>query len=192
MREEDWASRSVPDGRARTRSGPADALHGDPVAEPDKVMDAVADAYAGLPADAGSVPTPLGPLPLPPAAGAGAPDAAVHAWDIAVATVQIRPLAPAPAADLRPVADQLVPRLREYGVFAPALACGLQRPAQRPRTHGGFLRDRLGAGYVGVDLTLDPGSFDATGTNESADLQRRYRLYRRAVRHSRSSAARTC
>ncbi|MET8808324.1 hypothetical protein [Streptomyces sp. NPDC004546] len=47
----------------------------------------------------------------------------MHAWDIAVATGQIRPLAPAPAADLRPVADQLVPRLREYGVFAPALAC---------------------------------------------------------------------
>ncbi|MFF4685499.1 TIGR03086 family protein [Streptomyces sp. NPDC001307] len=48
---------------------PADALHDDPVAEPDKVLDAVADAYAGLPADAGSLPTPLGPLPLPPAAG---------------------------------------------------------------------------------------------------------------------------
>ncbi|MER6566937.1 TIGR03086 family metal-binding protein [Streptomyces sp. NPDC001093] len=100
---------------------PADALHGDPTAELDKVLDAVADAYAGLPADAGSVPTPLGPLPLPLAAGAGALDAAVHAWDIAVATGQNRPLTPALAAALRPTADQLVPRLREYGVFAPAL-----------------------------------------------------------------------
>ncbi|MFI6353953.1 TIGR03086 family metal-binding protein [Streptomyces sp. NPDC050743] len=100
----------------------ADALHGGPLAELDKVLDAVADACAGPPADAGSVPAPLGLLPLPPAAGAGALDAAVHAWDIAVATGRIRPLAPAPAAGLGPVADQLVPRLREYGVFAPALA----------------------------------------------------------------------
>lgn len=53
-------------GLALRAGRPADALHGDPVAEPDKVLDAVADAYAGLPADAGSVPTPLGPLPLPP------------------------------------------------------------------------------------------------------------------------------
>ncbi|MEU2717377.1 TIGR03086 family metal-binding protein [Streptomyces sp. NPDC007205] len=101
---------------------PADALHGDPVAELEKVLDAVADAYAQLPADAGSVPTPLGPLPLPLAAGAGALDAAVHAWDIAVATGQNRPLAPALAAGLRPAADHLVPQLRAYGVFAPALA----------------------------------------------------------------------
>ncbi|MEU8033167.1 TIGR03086 family metal-binding protein [Streptomyces sp. NPDC049099] len=101
---------------------PADALHGDPVAELDKVLGAVADAYAQLPADAESVPTPLGPLPLPLAAGAGALDAAVHAWDIAVATGQNRPLAPALAAGLRPAADHLVPRLRDYGVFAPPLA----------------------------------------------------------------------
>ncbi|MCC5479226.1 TIGR03086 family metal-binding protein [Streptomyces barringtoniae] len=100
---------------------PADALYGDAVAELDKVLDAVADAYAGLPADAGSVPTPLGPLPLPLAAGAGALDAAVHAWDIAAATGQNRPITPALAAALRPTADQLVPRLRGYGVFAPAL-----------------------------------------------------------------------
>lgn len=99
---------------------PADALHGDPVAELDEVLDAVADAYARLSA-AESVPTPLGPLPLSLAAGAGALDAAVHAWDIAVATGQDRPLAPALAAGLRPAAGHLVPRLREYGVFAPAL-----------------------------------------------------------------------
>ncbi|MEW2158902.1 TIGR03086 family metal-binding protein [Streptomyces sp. NPDC007189] len=99
---------------------PADALHGDPVTELEKVLDAVAGAYARLPGDAESVPTPLGPLPLPLAAGAAALDAAVHGWDIAVATHQIRPLAPALAAALRPAADHLVPRLRAYSVFAPA------------------------------------------------------------------------
>ncbi|MEV6112645.1 TIGR03086 family metal-binding protein [Streptomyces sp. NPDC052109] len=101
---------------------PADVLHGDPVAELDKILAAVAEAYAQLPADAESVPTPLGPLPLSVAAGAAALDAAVHAWDIAVATGRNLPLAPALAAGLRPAADQLVPRLRGYGAFAPALA----------------------------------------------------------------------
>jgi hypothetical protein len=90
------------------------------VTELEKVLDAVAGAYAQLPGDAESVPTPLGPLPLPLAAGAAALDAAVHGWDIAVATHRIRPLAPALAAALRPAADHLVPRLRAYGVFAPA------------------------------------------------------------------------
>ncbi|MGW2422781.1 hypothetical protein ACWC0C_26590 [Streptomyces sp. NPDC001709] len=70
------------------------------------------------------MPTPLGPLPLPQAAGAAALDAAVHAWDIAVATGQNGPLTTALAAGLRPTADQLVPGLRAYGVFAPALASG--------------------------------------------------------------------
>ncbi|MER6074672.1 hypothetical protein ABT187_38845 [Streptomyces sp. NPDC001817] len=40
----------------------------------------------------------------------------MHAWDIAVATGQNRPLAPAPAAALRPTAEQLVPRLHESPV----------------------------------------------------------------------------
>ena len=69
----------------------ADALDGDPAAELDKVLRAVADAYAGLPADTGQVPTPLGPLPQRLAEG------------------------------IRPAADRLVDRLRDaYQVFAPA------------------------------------------------------------------------
>ncbi|KUM91689.1 hypothetical protein AQI88_35915 [Streptomyces cellostaticus] len=98
---------------------PADVLDGDPADELTKVLDAVAEAYAQLPADAESVPTPLGPLPLRLAAAAAAMDAAVHAWDIAVATRQDRPLAPEPAAGIRPAADRLVPHLRaSYHVFA--------------------------------------------------------------------------
>ena len=101
---------------------PADALDGDPAAELDKVLRQVADAYAGLPADSDQVPTPLGPLPPWIAAGAAAMDAAVHAWDIAVATGQDRPLSPELAEGIRPAADHLVDRLRDaYRVFAPAV-----------------------------------------------------------------------
>ncbi|MFJ1807321.1 MULTISPECIES: TIGR03086 family metal-binding protein [unclassified Streptomyces] len=100
---------------------PADAFDGDPTAELAKVLDAVAGAYARLPADTEQVPTPLGPLPLPLAVGAAAMDAAVHAWDIAVATGQDRPLPAATAEGIRPTAEHLVDHLRDaFGVFAPA------------------------------------------------------------------------
>jgi uncharacterized protein (TIGR03086 family) len=100
---------------------PEDVLDGDPVAELDKVLRAVADGYAGLPADAEQVPTPLGPMPLAFAAATAAMDAAVHAWDIAVATGQNRPLGVDLAEGIRPAADRLVDQLRDaYRVFAPA------------------------------------------------------------------------
>jgi uncharacterized protein (TIGR03086 family) len=100
---------------------PADALDGDPVAELDKVLRAVADGYAHLPADADQVPTPLGPMPLPYAAATAAMDAAVHAWDIAAATGQNRPLGTDLAEGIWPAADRLVDQLRDsYRVFAPA------------------------------------------------------------------------
>lgn len=101
---------------------PKDALDADPAAELDKVLRTVADTYAGLPADAEQVPTPLGPLPLPFAAAAAAMDAAAHAWDIAVATGQDRPLSGELAEGIWPVAERLVDHLRDsYKVFAPAL-----------------------------------------------------------------------
>ncbi|MFE7169329.1 TIGR03086 family metal-binding protein [Streptomyces sp. NPDC057616] len=100
---------------------PADALDGDPSAELGKVVRAVADAYAGLPAGADQVPTPLGPLPLPLAAAAAAMDAGVHAWDIAVATGQDRALPVELADGIWPAARHLVDHLRDaYQVFAPA------------------------------------------------------------------------
>ncbi|WP_033278932.1 TIGR03086 family metal-binding protein [Streptomyces sp. NRRL F-525] len=101
---------------------PADTLAGDPAAELDKVLRMVADAYAQLPADAEQVSTPLGPLPLPIAAATAAMDAAVHAWDIAAATGQNRPLDTDLAEGIWPAADRLVDQLRDsYRVFAPAL-----------------------------------------------------------------------
>jgi len=100
---------------------PADALDADPVAELDKVLCMVADGYQQLPADADQVPTPLGPMPLPLAAAAAAMDAAVHAWDIAVATGQDRPLVPDLAEGIWPLAERLVDHLRDnYRAFAPA------------------------------------------------------------------------
>lgn len=100
---------------------PADALDGDPFAALDKVLRAVAEGYGGLPADADQVPTPLGPMPLPFAAATAAMDAAVHAWDIAVATGQNRPMGADLADGIWPAADRLVDQLRDaYRVFAPA------------------------------------------------------------------------
>ncbi|MER8010571.1 TIGR03086 family metal-binding protein [Streptomyces sp. NPDC094149] len=100
---------------------PADVLDGDPAAELGKVLSQVAEAYAALPADAEQVPTPLGPLSPRLAAAAAAMDAAVHAWDIAVATGQDRPLDVELAEGIWPAADRLVDHLRDsYQVFAPA------------------------------------------------------------------------
>ena len=62
-------------------------------------------------------PLPTGPMAPADAAGAAALDAAIHAWDIAVATGQGSPLTPDLARALTPVARSIV----EYGVYAPAL-----------------------------------------------------------------------
>ncbi|MEV6767186.1 TIGR03086 family metal-binding protein [Nocardia sp. NPDC051030] len=67
-----------------------------------------------------TVPTPLpfGDLPTPVAAVMCALDAAVHAWDIAVATKQPSPLTENLAAHLLTAARRLVDPLRQYGVYA--------------------------------------------------------------------------
>ncbi len=59
---------------------------------------------------------PLPPFTLPAklAVEAAALDAAIHAWDIAVATGQPSPLTPSLALALRPVADALVEPLRGF------------------------------------------------------------------------------
>lgn len=100
---------------------PAGAVGVDATAELDKVLSGVAGVYAELPADAQEVATPLGPLPPLVAAAAAAMDAAVHAWDIAVATGQASPLDDALAGGVRLAADRLADHLRDsFGVFAPA------------------------------------------------------------------------
>jgi len=75
-----------------------------------------ADAFAAVDPSDAEVPMPLPPFTLPAklAVEAAALDAAIHAWDIAVATGQPSPLTPSLALALRPVADALVEPLRGF------------------------------------------------------------------------------
>jgi uncharacterized protein (TIGR03086 family) len=94
-------------------------------------MQASAAAWATIPADATEAPTPLPQGKLAGWIGAGACglDAAVHAWDVAVATGQPSPLTDALAERLLPVAHEIVEPLRSYGVYAAAQPTG---PADGP------------------------------------------------------------
>jgi uncharacterized protein (TIGR03086 family) len=78
-------------------------------------------AWASIGPAAGSVPTPLPPFPtMAPelAAAACALDAAIHAWDIAVATGQPSPLTAELAGQLRPAADATAEPLRGFAYAA--------------------------------------------------------------------------
>jgi hypothetical protein len=80
-------------------------------------------AWAGVDPAADSVLTPLPPFPaMTPdiAAATCALDAAIHAWDIAVATGQPPPLTAELAAQLKPAADATAEPLRGFA-YAPAL-----------------------------------------------------------------------
>ena len=94
------------------------------VAFVEESMRASAAAWATVAADATEAPTPLPQGRMAGWLGAGACglDAAVHAWDVAVATGQPSPLPDALAAQLLPVARELVEPLRAYGAYAPAAA----------------------------------------------------------------------
>jgi uncharacterized protein (TIGR03086 family) len=86
-------------------------------------LDAARTAWTQVRSDDDEVPTPLpqGALPAPTAAAACALDAAVHAWDIAVALGQPGPLPDELAAQLLPAARAIVEPLRQFGAYAPAL-----------------------------------------------------------------------
>jgi uncharacterized protein (TIGR03086 family) len=80
-------------------------------------------AWAAIDPAAESVSTPLPPFPtMAPelAAATCALDAAIHAWDIAVATGQPSPLTAELAGHLRPAADATAEPLRGFA-YAPAL-----------------------------------------------------------------------
>jgi uncharacterized protein (TIGR03086 family) len=90
------------------------------------VDDAIArsrDAFATVAPDAEGVGVPLPPFSVPAglAFGAAALDAAVHGWDIAVASGQSSPLSDALARELLAVARQLVEPVRAWGAYAAAL-----------------------------------------------------------------------
>src|SRR6266568_3909082 len=102
---------------------PSGQLGAEPLAYTAAALDGSAAAWTGVSADAESVPTPLPSGPMAPAAAAGAAalDAAIHAWDIAVATGQGSPLTAGLARVLLPVAQGIVEPLRQYGAYAQAL-----------------------------------------------------------------------
>ena len=105
---------------------PSGELGAGPLAYAEAALDASAPAWRAIGADTGPVPTPLPQGPMPPAAAAGAAalGAAIHAWDIAVATGQGSPLTPELARELTPVAQSIVEPLRQYGAYAQALEPG--------------------------------------------------------------------
>src|SRR5262249_12317802 len=90
------------------------------------------------------VPLPQGRLPAWLAVGACALDAAVHSWDIAVATGQPSPLDDALATDLLPVAREIVEPLRGFA-YAAALGPAADADAATPRAADELLR------YLGRD-----------------------------------------
>jgi uncharacterized protein (TIGR03086 family) len=101
---------------------PSGRLDGAPLAFASQALDASVGAWTGL-SSAELVPTPLpqGEMAVSQAAGAAALDAAIHAWDIAVATGQGSPLTAELAQVLHPVAASIVEPLRQYGAYTAAL-----------------------------------------------------------------------
>ena len=101
---------------------PSGTLDEDASTVADRTTQAAATAWASVGDDVQDAPTPLpqGAMPAWLGSGACALDAAVHAWDIAVATGQPSPLTPAVAAHLLTVATAIVEPLRAYGVYAAA------------------------------------------------------------------------
>jgi uncharacterized protein (TIGR03086 family) len=88
------------------------------------VVAAATAAWTAVAPGADPVPTPLpqGALPAATAAAACALDAAVHAWDVTAAVGLPSALTPRLADDLLPAARAIVEPLRQFGVYAPALA----------------------------------------------------------------------
>ncbi|MFF4614812.1 TIGR03086 family metal-binding protein [Nonomuraea jabiensis] len=102
---------------------PSGELEADASAFTEDALARSARAWAGVDRDAAEVPTPVPPHKMSPWSGstACALDAAVHAWDIAVATGQPSPLTPELARPLLKVAMEIVEPLRAWGAYAPAL-----------------------------------------------------------------------
>jgi uncharacterized protein (TIGR03086 family) len=119
-----WAAAiGVGTGPAENPFAPSGLLKGsvDELIEP--ALAAAGTAWASVRADDDAVPTPLpqGALRAPTAAAACALDAAVHAWDIAVALGQPGGLSDELALRLLPAARSIVEPLRQFGAYATAL-----------------------------------------------------------------------
>ena len=106
-------------GGAPPVSGDAFAPSGAPVDVAGALTRAAA-AWAGAPAEVDS-PLPQGRLDLATAERMAALDAAVHAWDVAVAVGAGPVLDDELAAEILPAARELVEPLRAWGAYAAAL-----------------------------------------------------------------------
>jgi len=118
-----WAAAiGVGTGPAENPFTPSGELNGSAAELIEPALAAARTAWAGVRADDDAVPTPLpqGALPAATAAAACALDAAVHAWDIAVALGEPGVLTDGLAAQLLPAARSIVEPLRQYGAYAPA------------------------------------------------------------------------
>ncbi|MEU8894901.1 TIGR03086 family metal-binding protein [Nocardia sp. NPDC048505] len=111
------------EGPAENPFAPSGTLTGSPAELVEPAVAAAAAAWAAVPADAQAVAVPLPPHTMTAELGAGACalDAAVHAWDLAVASGQSSPLTPELAARLLPVAHAIADPLRGFA-FADALS----------------------------------------------------------------------
>ncbi|MFB6806088.1 TIGR03086 family metal-binding protein [Streptomyces sp. NPDC056387] len=112
-------------GPAEDPFAPSAGPAGAPAELLEPALDAAAAAFAAVAPGTTEVAVPLPPFTVTAetAVGAAALDAAVHAWDIAVATGRPSPLTPALAAGLRPAAEALAEPLRGFA-YAPAVEPG--------------------------------------------------------------------
>jgi uncharacterized protein (TIGR03086 family) len=118
-----WAAcLGVGSGPSENPFAPSGRLEGSAEDLISPAIEAAEAAWARITGDE-AVPTPLpqGPLPAPTAAAACALDAAVHAWDLAMALDLRSPLTADLAAQLLPAARAVVEPLRQYGAYATAL-----------------------------------------------------------------------
>lgn len=109
-------------GPAYDAFAPSGTFDGSPAELLELALTRSADAFTALDPSDAEVPVPLPPFQLPAklAVEAAALDAAIHAWDIAVATGQPSPLTPEQALALRPAADVLAEPLRGFA-YGPAI-----------------------------------------------------------------------
>jgi len=110
-------------GPAYNPFAPSGQLDEDPAAFTEQALVASATAFAAVDADAqdDAKPLPLPPMTAEQVVAAAALDAAVHAWDIAVATGQPSPLTPELSQALMPIALVTADPLRGFA-YADALA----------------------------------------------------------------------
>lgn len=113
-------SLGIGDGPAYNPFEPSGTIEGTAAELVGTAIEQTAAAWATVTDDTETVPTPLphGDLPTPVAAVMCAVDAAVHAWDIAIATGQKSPLTDDLAGHLLTAATGLVEPLRQWGAYA--------------------------------------------------------------------------